>query len=85
MHRSTHQDITHIFQISNLKLVGDKDVRPRDMRSDHQTQSLHYFHTYAVADRVDSSGVSDERRCHDVDSVQLNKLLPNSRDEAELM
>ena len=38
------------------KLVGDnidKVVKPRHMRIDHQAKSLHYFHSYAVKDRID--------------------------------
>ena len=41
--------------LKTYKLVGDnidKNIRPREMRSDHQTKSLHYFHTYGVRDRV---------------------------------
>ena len=39
-----------------FKLVGDnidKNVRPRYLRSSiHRTESLHYFHSYAVRDRI---------------------------------
>ena len=41
--------------LPTFKLVGDnldKSVRPRDMRLDNQTQSLHYFHMYGVRDRA---------------------------------
>lgn len=47
---------------TGYKLVGDnidKTVKPRYMRSDRQTQSLHYFHLYAVKDRVNSCALSD--------------------------
>ena len=40
--------------MATYKLVGDnldKNVRTQDMRSDHQTQSFHFFHTYAVKDK----------------------------------
>ena len=40
---------------TGFKIVGDnidKTVRPRHMRSDRQAESLHYFHSYAVKDRV---------------------------------
>ena len=70
------------------KLVGDnidKNVQPRDMRSDHQTRSLHYFHTYGVADRVNSTNVSDETQCPDINSVQLQDLLPSVNYDMELM
>ncbi len=64
----------------SFKLVGDnidKEVRPRDMRSDHQTKSLHYFHTYAVRDRVDLAGVSDQSPSVEVGKVNLDQLLPD--------
>ena len=57
-HCPTPVECTHLL---TYQLVGDnidKNVRPRDMRSDHQTRSLHYFHTYAVRDRVDISHFS---------------------------
>ena len=41
-----------------FKVVGDnidKNVRPRHMRLDKGTQSLHYFNAYAIMDRVDCS------------------------------
>lgn len=46
-----------------FKIVGnniDKNVRPSHQRIDHQTQSLHYFHSFAVRDRVDLSAYSDQ-------------------------
>ncbi len=44
------------------KLVGDnidKNFRASYQRVDRTTQSFHYFHVYAVLDRVDFSGLSD--------------------------
>ena len=38
-----------------FRIVGDnidKTVRPRDMRHNHHTTSLHYFHSYAVRDLI---------------------------------
>lgn len=48
---STSQSSDMPSQRPTYKLVGDnidKSVKPREMRIDHQTHSLHYFHTYAV-------------------------------------
>ena len=45
-----------------FKLVGDnidKNVRPTHQCLDHQTKSLHYFHAYAVVDRIDLCELSD--------------------------
>ena len=48
---------------NGFKLVGDnidKNVRASYQRIGHTTQSLHYFHSYALLDRIDFSGLSDE-------------------------
>lgn len=71
-------------KLLTYKLVGDnidKEVRPRQMRSDHQTRSLHYFHTYAVRDRIDLSGISDQAPSVQISSIDLTKLLPNADDD----
>ena len=47
-----------------LVIVGDnidKNFRPSYQRQDQQTKSLHYFHAYAVKNRVDVSSLSDAR------------------------
>ena len=74
--------------LTYYKLVGDnidKDVRPHNMRIDHQTQSLHYFHTYGMADRVDFSNVSDKPKSVDVNAVNLQDLLPDENDDTQLL
>ena len=39
----------------------DKTINQRYMRTDHaRPDSIHYFHYYAVADRIDFSGLSDQ-------------------------
>ena len=41
---------------TGFKIVGDnvdKDIRPSFQRIDYRTRSLHYFHAYAMLDRVD--------------------------------
>ncbi len=40
----------------------DKNVRPSFQRLTHQTKSLHFFHSYAVKDRVNLSSASDTRK-----------------------
>ena len=49
------------------------------MRSDKQTKSLHYFHVYAVADRVDTS--QSTTIIWDPQGVNLKVLLPSIDDE----
>ena len=63
-----------------FKLVGDNidlTVRPQRLRSDRQTQSLHYFNTMAVRDRIDMPGFSDEEKVIDLSTVKLDSLLPD--------
>ena len=71
------------------KLYGDntdKIVHQRYMRSDiHGTISLHYFHSYAIADRIDFFGLFEES----MHSQSLNlalafMLLPSLEDEEAL-
>lgn len=45
------------------KLVGDnldKNVKPSLQRHESKSQSLHYFHSYAVKDRVPAASLPDE-------------------------
>ena len=49
-------------QWCGFKIVGDnidKNVRPSYQRLDHQTQSLHHFHSFAVRDRINLTAYSD--------------------------
>jgi hypothetical protein len=48
--------------ILGFKLVGDnidKNVKPRHMRQEKQAQSMHYYHSYAVHDRILILGLSN--------------------------
>lgn len=59
------------------KLVGDnidKNVRPRHMTSENQ---IHYFHTFAVQDRVDLSSFSKDYQLPDTETLQLDNYITN--------
>lgn len=72
-----------------FKLVGDnidKAVKPSYMGSDRQKQSLHYFHSYAVKDRVNSSSLSDNlptSSWHTPDEL-CRTLLPSKDDSTSI-
>ena len=51
---------------------------------DHQARSLHYFHSYAVRDRIDLSQFSDEVKVPDPKCIQLDNILPTKENEEEL-
>ena len=66
-----------------FKLVGDnldKNVKPRDMRSDHQTESFHFFNTLAVKDRISLAHHSSSATIVNPDTVDLDQYLPSSED-----
>ena len=72
------------------KLVGDnidKNVRPRYYRLDKSTVSMHFYHSFAVQDRVDISSFSDvtpDLRNIPLLSIPVNKILPSNSDESSM-
>lgn len=71
---------------TGFKIVGDnidKTIKPRYMRFDRQTQSLHYFHSYAIKDRINLSDKSDVLPDPPT-NPNLLSLLPNSDDISEM-
>ena len=75
-------DIISEPEWTGFKIVGDnidKTVKPRHIRFDRQASSLHYFHSYAVKDRVNfanqSGSLPDPPNAPD-----LLSMLPNDND-----
>ena len=67
-----------------FKIVGDnidKNFRCSFQRMDFQTRSFHYFHSYAVLDRVDLSGYVDTSCSGEVD---FTSILPTDDDISSL-
>ena len=69
-------DPCYVIQGDNI----DKTVRARDMRVDHQNQSLHYFNSFAVKDRIPKVDNPVELDHQTVDSAPLSKFLPTVND-----
>ena len=70
-----------------FKLVGDnldKHVKPRHMTMNKQCQSLNYFHSYAVKDRINLSQYSSNSSCIDIGRDVLN-LLPSNEVHMKLL
>lgn len=77
-------ELPNVSVNAGYKLVFDnidKTVKPRHMRVDSQTKSLHYVHAYAVKDRIDYSHVSDKRSDG---NTNLYDVLPSSEDYRSL-
>ena len=71
-----------------FRLTGDnidKNVKPRDMRINNQTKSLHYFHVFAVKDRINFSHLSSNAEMVCFDNIDFGVFCPNLDDEAKLV
>ena len=72
--------------VLSFKIVGDnidKSINPRYMRSDRKSQSLHYFHSYAVKDRISLAGFDYEvaPSCLPSPDQVAKSLLPTPIDD----
>ena len=81
-HTNTASATSHPIEGScyGFAIVGDnidKNVRPSFQREDSKTQSLHYFHSYAVKNRVDISSLSDTPSSS---MISPDKILPSAMD-----
>ena len=64
-----------------FRLVGDnidKSIKPRDMRLDHQSKQLHYFHVYAVKDKIDFRHLETSARLINPEVLDMNPFLPSA-------
>ena len=69
---------------NGFKLIGDnidKNIYRSFQRLNYGTKPLHYFHSFALLDRADFSGLSDEPPKRDID---FNTVLPTSDDIVHL-
>ena len=55
------------------------------MRIDSQAQSLHYFNSYAVRDRLPIAGLKDSPSLPDFASFDAGKILPTSGDHESII
>lgn len=71
---------------NGFKVVGDnldKTIKSRDMRSDRQTVSVHYFQLCAVRDRVNCASIPDTPQPTS-SCPPLEELLPSPADHEAL-
>ncbi|XP_019854606.1 PREDICTED: uncharacterized protein LOC109583625 [Amphimedon queenslandica] len=75
----------------SFKLVGDnldKYVKPRHETMERHSSSLHYFHSFAVLDRCDTSHLADNPSLCDASTTctSLSKsILPTESDRSSLL
>ena len=58
----------------------DKRIVPRNMRVEHQVQSLHYFHAYAALNCVKTLHLDDSKQIGDIKHIPLSTFLLSPED-----
>ena len=61
----------------------DKTVKPQDMRHNHQSAFPHYFHAYAIKDRVHVTGLPSDMPLIVSSDIDINSLLLSHEDAAK--
>ena len=73
--------------LPTFKLIGDnldKAVKPREEVGDTHKQTLHYFQSYAVRDRIDLSKCEDAPSLPDLQNANVKDVLPTEADNTSL-
>ena len=75
---------------TSYKIIGDnvdKNIVPRYIRSDNKVKSLHYYHSYAVKDRINTDSFGDVQPISNSQShyTVVKSLLPSPSDDATLV
>ena len=90
---SSSDEFSHSFEETSttecfgFRLVGDnldKNVKPRDMRISHQTTSLHYFHAYALQDRISFQHLDTISTMVVPEDLNFSVFLPSEEDNIKL-
>lgn len=71
---------TYVIASDNV----DWEVSPRQMRSTHQTKSIHKTHAIAVQNRVDNSTMDNETPLGNMATTVLTDLIPSTMDNEKL-
>lgn len=80
-----HVHRADVDEVQATKVVGDnldKNVNPRYRRQGKQTLSMHFYHSYAIRDRVSISGLSDKTpdlKSTPLLSIPVINILPTRR------
>ena len=87
-HNAIISDGEEDLEWPGFKLVGDKidkNIKPRDMRFSSQTTSLHYFHLYAVKDRINFKHLSGSATMISHSDIDLSLFSPSAEDNEHLV
>ena len=58
----------------------DKNIKPRDMRSNNQVKSLHLFHAIATTSRVKTLHLNDKQSIGSIRTLPVSEFLPSIDD-----
>ena len=63
----------------SCRIVGDNwdlEVKARYQTKSQTNKSLHYFHAYAVKDRVVANGMDNKEPQKSIDEIEMREFLP---------
>ena len=86
---TTDKDI--VSEWNGFHIIGDnldKNIKPRFLRVDHHSQSLHFFHLFALKDLINLSGFSNEPNQYfgvQTEELPFENLLPSTTDYQSLI
>lgn len=63
----------------SCRIVGDNwdlEVKARYQTKSQTNKSLHYFHAYAVKDRVVANGMDNKEPQKSIDEIEMQEFLP---------
>ena len=83
-----HCTSIHINISLYYRIVGDNwdlEVKSHYQTKDKNNRSLHYFHLYAVADRVHADGNSDSSSQKSLADFQLPEVLPTTEVQTQFV
>ena len=67
--------------LSICRIVGDNwdlEVKARCQTKSQTNKSLHYFHAYAVKDRIIPKGLHNSKPQKSIDELEMQEILPTT-------
>ena len=82
------KNYNHVVFVLICRIVGDNwdlEVKARCQTKSQNNKSLHYFHAYAVKDRVIPKGLSNQRPQKGIDEVEMQEILPTAEVQESIL
>ena len=74
--------------LSICRIVGDNwdlEVKARCQTKSQTNKSLHYFHAYAVKDRIIPKGLHNSKPQKSIDELEMQEILPTAEGQESII